>query len=174
MACGIRTILVPFHTGYDARPRQRTVMTADPRPSTLPALLLLLVGCLGFAATWVLAARLLEAQAAWLAPLGALDAALMLHLGRMPAGWRRMIWCLLATPAVILLANWGIAATEIGLAMGLLPWESALRLGPSYAWELIRLATGPAEMAWYALAMLVAAASGFSGLNGRRPVPSAR
>ncbi|HWS79115.1 MAG TPA: hypothetical protein VN205_12155 [Thermomonas sp.] len=145
-------------------------MTADPRTSPLPALSLLLVGSLGFAAIWILSARLLDTQAAWLAPLGALDAALMLRLGRMPARWPRMAWCLLATPAIILLANWGIAATEIGRSMGLLPWESALRLGPSYAWELIRLANGPVEMAWYALAMAVAAAS---GLSGRRPAPSA-
>jgi hypothetical protein len=143
-------------------------MTADPRPFPLTALMLLLVGCLGFAATWVLAARLVESQAAWMAPLGALDAVLMLRLGRMPAGWPRVAWCLLATATMILLANWGIAATEIGRAMGLLPWESAVRLGPSYASELIQLATGPAELAWYALAMAVAAAS---GLSGRRPAP---
>ena len=143
-------------------------MTANPRNSTMPALLLLLVGSMGFAAIWILAARLLETQAAWLAPLGAVDAALMLRLGRMPSGWARMAWCLLATAAIIVLANWGITATEIGRSMGLLPWESALRLGPSYAWELIRLANGSFELAWYALAMAVAAAS---GLSGRRPAP---
>ena len=143
-------------------------MTANPDASKMPALLLLLVGSLGFAAIWILAARLLETQAAWLAPLGAVDAALMLRLGRMRPGWPRTAWCLLATPAIIVLANWGIAATEIGRSMGLLPWESALRLGPSYAWELIRLANGPVEMAWYALAMGVAAVG---GLSGRRPAP---
>jgi hypothetical protein len=143
-------------------------MTANPRTPTLPALLLLLVGSLGFAAIWILAARLLESQAAWLAPLGAVDAALMLRLGRMPAGWPRIAWCLLATAVVITLANWGIAATEIGRSMGLLPWESALRLGSSYAWELIRLANGPVELAWYALALATAA---IGGLSGRRPAP---
>ena len=97
-------------------------MTANPHASKMPALLLLLVGSLGFAAIWILAARLLETQAPWLAPLGAVDAALMLRLGRMRPGWPRMAWCLLATPAIIVLANWGIAATEIG--HGLLPNSS--------------------------------------------------
>lgn len=132
-------------------------MTPDQHKTPLPALLLLLIGCLGFAATWVLAARLLEAQSAWLAPLAALDAALMLRLGRMPPGWKRMAWGLSATAAIMLLANWGITATEVGIGMGLLPWESALRLGPVYAWELIRLANGTIELAWYALALVAAA-----------------
>jgi hypothetical protein len=134
-------------------------MTPDQPRTPLPALLLLLIGCLGFAATWVLLARLLQVQAAWLAPLAALDAAWMLRLGRMPSGWKRLAWGLSATSIMILLANWGIAATEVGIGMGLLPWESALRLGPAYAWELIRLANGPAEFAWYALALVAAAAA---------------
>ena len=46
--------------------------------------------------------------------------------------------------------------------MGLLPWDSALRLGPVYAWELLRLANGPAELAWYALALVLAAVGAFS------------
>lgn len=132
-------------------------MTPDRRKTPLPALLFLLIGCLGFAAIWILVARMQEAQSAWLAPLAALDAALMLRLGRMPSGWPRTAWGVVATAAIILLANWGIAATEVGIGMGLLPWESALRLGPAYAWELIRLANGPVELAWYALALVAAA-----------------
>ena len=143
-------------------------MTADSRTFPLPALLLLLVGCLGFAAVWVLAARLLQSQVAWLAPLAALDVALMLRLGRMPAGWRRTACCLIATLATIALANWGITATEVGRGLGLLPWESALRLGPAYAWELLRLANGTIQLAWYAVSLVVAAAL---GLSGRRPAP---
>ena len=146
-------------------------MTAATRQVPPTALLLLLCGCLGFAAAWVLAAGMLETQAAWLAPLAALDALLMLHLGRMPRGWKHAACAILAVAATILLANWGIAALEIGRSMGLLPWDSALRLGPSYAWELIRLANGPAELAWYALALAVA---GIGGLNARRPAPSVR
>ena len=44
-----------------------------------------------------------------------------------------------------------------------------LRLGPDYAWELLRLATRPRDLAWYGLALLVAAWAGLSAR--RRPVP---
>ena len=143
-------------------------MTQTPSARPITAVLLLLIGGMGFAAAWVLAAGTLETHAAWLAPLAAVDAVWMLHLGRMPAGAKRTMLAVAGTLATILLANWGIAAMEIGRSMGLLPWESALRLGPSYAWELIRLANGAYELAWYALSMAVAAAT---GLSGRRPAP---
>jgi len=82
----------------------------------------------------------------------------------MHADWRRPAWAVVATLATILLANWAIAALEIGRSMGLAPWDSALRLGPTYAWELLRLANGPAELGWYATALAVAAI----GASGRR------
>jgi hypothetical protein len=131
-------------------------MTPAPRALPTIALLLLLIGGLGFAAAWVLAAGTLETHAAWLAPLAAVDVAWMLRLGRMPAGANRAALAVAGTLATILLANWGIAALEIGRSMGLLPWESALRLGSSYAWELIRLANGPTELVWYAIALVAA------------------
>ena len=57
-------------------------------------------------------------------------------------------------------------------AIGKQPPESIeLRLGPAYAWELIRLANGPVQLGWYALALVVAV---FGGLSGRRPAPSVR
>ncbi|MDQ3039478.1 MAG: hypothetical protein M3R16_06760, partial [Pseudomonadota bacterium] len=98
-------------------------MTAVTRLSPLRVLLPLL-GCVGFAAAWVLVARQLESQVSWLAPLAALDVIWMLHLGQVRAGWPRVTLALVATLAIIALANWGIAATEIGLSLGLLPWES--------------------------------------------------
>ena len=131
--------------------------TSAARPFPALALGLLLVVSLGFAAGWCLLAGSLESQVAWMAPLAALDAVVMLRLGRMHADWRRPAWAILATVATILLANWAIAALEIGRSMGLLPWESALRLGPAYAWELLQLANGPAELAWYAASVAVAA-----------------
>ena len=143
-------------------------MTQAPRPRPITAVLLLLIGGMGFAAAWVLAAGTLETHAAWLAPLAAVDAVWMLHLGRMPAGPKRAMLAVAGTLATILLANWGIAAMEIGRSMGLLPWESALRLGSSYAWELIRRANNTVELGWYALAVFVAAVG---GLSGRRPAP---
>ena len=130
------------------------------RPFPALALGLLLVVSLGFAAGWCLLAGTLESQVAGMAPLAAVDAVVMLRLGRMHADWRRPVWAVVATLATILLANWAIAALEIGRSMGLLPWDSALRLGPSYAWELLRLANGPAELAWYAAALALAAIGG--------------
>ena len=131
-------------------------MTAANRPSPLHVLFPVL-GCLGFAAAWVLLARVLQSQASWLAPLAALDVAWMLQLGRVPAGWPRIVLAVAVTLVVISLANWGIAATEIGRAMDLLPWESALRLGPDYAWQLIQLANTWLDIAWYAVGLALAA-----------------
>jgi hypothetical protein len=121
---------------------------------------LLVLGCLGFAAGWSLYAGMQQAQVAWMAPLAALDAALMLRIGRMQGGWGRATWALVGTVATVLLANWGIAAVEIGRSMGLLPWDSLLKLGPAYASELTRLANGGVELAWYAVAAAVAVIAG--------------
>ena len=136
-------------------------MTDANRLSPLRVLLPVL-GCLGFAAAWVLLARLLQSQASWLAPLAALDVLWMLHLGRARPGWARAGVAMASTLAIIALANWGIAATEIGRSMGLLPWESALRLGSDYAWELIQLANSATDLAWYATGLVLA------GLLARR------
>lgn len=130
-------------------------MTAANRFSLL-RLLLPVLGCLGFAAAWVLLARALQSQASWLAPLAALDVAWMLHLGRVRRGWTRTLLAMVSTLAIIALANWGIAATEIGRSMGLLPWESALRLGPDYARELIQLANSRLDQIWYAISVVLA------------------
>ncbi len=119
-------------------------------------MLLPVLGCLGFAAAWVLLARLLQSQASWLSPLAALDVLWMLHLGRAKPGRRTHGRGHGSTLAIIASANWGIAATEIGRSMGLLPWESALRLGRSYAWELIRLANTELDIAWYVVGVVLA------------------
>ena len=130
-------------------------MTAANRLSPL-RLLLPLLGCLGFAAAWVLLARLLQTQASWLALLAALDVAWMMHLGRVRPGATRVTLAVLSTVAIIAMANWGIAATEIGRSMGLLPWDSAMRLGPAYAWQLMQLANSHADLAWYAVGVVLA------------------
>lgn len=130
-------------------------MTAANRLSFM-RLLLPVLGCLGFAAAWVLLARWLESQTSWLAPLAALDVAWMLHLARVRPGWPRTVLAIASTLAIIALANWGITATEIGRSMGLLPWESALRLGPDYARELIQLANSRLDLIWYATSVVLA------------------
>ena len=132
-------------------------MTAEPRTSRWFAAALLAVGSFGFAAAWVLLAFARDRQCSWMSLLAAVDAALLLRLSRTPAGWPRAGLAVAATMATILLANWGIAAAQIGRSMGLLPWESMTRLGPFYAWTLANLANPPADLLWLAAALVLAA-----------------
>ncbi len=146
----------------------------NPLPSAAPrwyALPLLLLGIAGFAALWVVVALSYDRMLAWLAPLAAADMVLLLAVARWPAGATRAVLAVLATVATIALANFWIAAGQVGQGLGLPPWQSALKLGAAYAWTLWDLATGARDLAWYALAMVVAAWAGFSA---RRPVPSVR
>jgi hypothetical protein len=141
---------------------------ASPRWFALP---LLLLGIAGFAALWVVVALSWDRMLPWLAPLAAADMVLLLAVARWPAGWTRASLAVAATLATIALANFWIAAGQVGQGLGLLPWQSAMKLGAAYAWLLWDLATGAVDLAWYALALAVAAWAGFSA---RRPAPSAR
>lgn len=131
-------------------------MTTTP-PNRGFALALLLLGSCGFAAAWVLVAVARDGQHSWMALLAALDAALLLRLARMPAGWERAVWGVIATAVVIALANWGIAAAQLGKVLGLLPWDSALKLGPHHAWTLIQLANDSSDRLWLLAALVLAA-----------------
>ena len=84
-------------------------------------------------------------------------AAVLLRIARAPAGPSRAVAGVAATVATIVLANWGIAAGEVGRSVGMLPWEAAIRLGPDYAWTLSELANGTADRLWLAAAVVVAA-----------------
>lgn len=134
---------------------QATVPSTHPAP--WPSLLLLLLGTLFFSAAWIMLAVYAGKPCGWMAVLAALDAALMLRLGGMPRGAHRAILAVPATLAMIALANWGTAATQIGIAMGLNPWDSALKLGMGYAWTLAGLANQTADRVWMGLALVVAA-----------------
>ena len=143
-------------------------LSQRPRWYALP---LLALGVAGFAAAWALVALSYDRQLAWLAPLAAADMVLMLGIGRWPAGLGRACVALLATIATLVAANFGIVAGQVGRNMGLMPWDSALKLGPSYALELVRLATSPSDLGFYALGLLIAV---WAGVSARRPAPSAR
>jgi hypothetical protein len=120
-----------------------------------PALLLL--ATLGCAAAWILVALAAGRQSSWMAVVAAIDAAVLLRLARAPAGAARAAAGVAATVATIALANWGIAAGEVGRSVGMLPWAAAIRLGPDYAWTLAELANGAADRLWLAAAVVVAA-----------------
>ena len=127
--------------------------TSTPRWYALP---LLALGAAGFAAGWMLLALALERQCNWLAPLAALDMALLLKLAKWPAAGSRRALAVAASVAVIGAANALIVAGQIGQSFGLRPWESALKLGPSYAWLLAGMANGGIDLLFYAAALLVA------------------
>lgn len=127
------------------------------RSSRWLAPFLLLLGGFSFVFIWILLTLYLDGQAGWMALLGAVDVALMLRFGGMPRGLGRSVLAAAATLGIIVLANWGIAATQIGFAMGLSPWESAFKLGFAYAWTLSQLANSPFDLACMVIAVVAAA-----------------
>ena len=143
---------------------------AHPKPRWF-ALPLLALGVVGFAAAWMLVALGFGGMLAWLAPLAAADMVLLLALSRWPAGRSRALIALIATALTIVLAAFCTIAAQVGLGMGLRPWESVSKLGPAYAWELARLAMRPSDWAGYVAGLLVA---GWTGFSARRRAPSAR
>lgn len=128
-----------------------------PGPRLVLPLTLLVFGCLGVAAAWVLLALYGNGQKGWMAVLAALDAAWMLRTGGLRPGWTRCALALLGTLATIALANWGIAALQIGLPMGLDLWESLSKPGVRYVWLLADLANSSFDKACIAVAAVLAA-----------------
>ena len=119
--------------------------------------LLLLLGIGGFAAIWVVLAWSKDTQCSWMALLGALDIAWMLRLGGWPRGPWRAVLGTAATALIVLVANWWIIAAQLGVGLGLQPWDSALRLGLHHAWTLAQLANGPLDLVWIAAGLVLAA-----------------
>lgn len=126
------------------------------RSVVLP-MFMLVVGCLGVAAAWVLLALYGNGQKGWMAVVAALDAAWMLRLGGLRPGRTRGAVAVLGTLAVVGLANWGIAALQIGLPMGLDLWESLSKPGLGYVWLLAGLANSTFDKACIAVAVVLAA-----------------
>lgn len=141
---------------YSVRMTTAPIAPATPRKRVVAPLLFAALGILGMSAIWTLLALILDRQCAWMAALTAADIALLLRLGHAAPGLPRAIVNTLATLATILLANWTIAATQVGGPMGLKLVDSVQRLGSDHAQTLFGLANQPAELAWYALALIVA------------------
>lgn len=129
---------------------------AAPRKPVAVPLLLAVLGILGMSAIWTLLALVVDRQCAWIAALTAADIALLLRLGRASPGLQRAATTVVATVATILIANWVIAAAQIGGPMGLGLIDSVQRLGSHHAQTLLGLANQPAELAWYAIAVVIA------------------
>jgi hypothetical protein len=127
----------------------------SPRQWLLP-LLALAIGVLGMTAAWLAMAMAVGDPCGWLAPVAALDMALMLRLSAAPAGRLRASLAVLGTAAAIAISYWMIAATQMANLLGLSPLESARRLGPVLAGELTRHATSGWDIGFAALALVLA------------------
>ncbi|HYM87295.1 MAG TPA: hypothetical protein VET30_11265 [Pseudoxanthomonas sp.] len=134
---------------------QETTRNTRPARWMAPALLLLGGACI--ATLWILLALYLQRSCGWMAVCAALACALMLRLGGMPRGVPRALLAVLATLAIVVLVNWMVTAAQIGFAMGLNPWDSALKLGVDYAWTLAGLAHQTADLVFIAVSLVTAA-----------------
>lgn len=124
-------------------------------PWLLPAFALV-VGVLGAVAVWLGLAISLRSTCAWVAPLAALDMVLMLRLAMAPRGPKRAAMALAGTVAAIAASYWMIVATQMGFLLGLSPMESAQRLGPVLAGELLRHGTDGWDIGLSLLALVLA------------------
>ena len=99
-----------------------------------------------------------------MALLAAVDVALLLRLTGVAPGPARMLAAVLATALAVALAQWLIVATQMGIVLGLQPLDSALRLGPVLARQLLVLSLDRGDLAWMLaslpLAALLAARAG--------------
>ncbi len=141
---------------YSVRMTTTNTALTTPRKRVIAPLVLVVLGVCGMSAIWTLLALIVDRQCAWMAVLTAADIALLLRLGRAASGLPRAAINVVATLATILLANWTIAATQMGGPMGLRLVDSVQRLGSDHAQTLFGLANQPAELAWYAVAVIVA------------------
>jgi hypothetical protein len=129
----------------------------DVRSSTWLGVALALIGSAGIAAAWVAVAVLTASQCGWMAVLAALDAAFLLRLGGARPGTSRMASGIVATALAIGLAHWGIVSAHLAGMMGLSLFDTAARLGPSFALTLSSLANTPMDLAWLAIGLVLAA-----------------
>lgn len=137
-----------------------TAPSPPPRSVHLHAWLLpaaaLAAGVLGVAALWLAAGLGLAAMCGWMALVAAADMALMLRLSAMAPGRARAWVSLAGTAVAIAVSGWLLAAAQIGVLLGLAPWESAHRIGPGLVWDLLRYGSGPWDWAFVLLALPLA------------------
>lgn len=130
---------------------------AVPAPRRVVApLVFVLLGIFGMAAVWTMTALIVDRQCAWMAVIAAADLALLLRIGRAAPGVPRAIGNVIATALTIVVANWCIAAAQMGGPMGLPMTESLQRIGPDFAQTLLLIANQPIDWAWYAIAGVLA------------------
>ena len=117
---------------------------------------LLLLGCATVVIAWLLVTLTTGRQSGWMALLAAFEIVWVLRLGTLRTGRIAAAIATLATAATIVASNWAIASTQLGAAMGLDPWASALKMGPHLAWTLLSMANGGVDWLCYAIALALA------------------
>ena len=129
-------------------------MTDKNAPAAVPlALAACAVAVLGVAAVWAGASVLLKGPGAWFAIVAALDATLLLSLANWPRGPRRAAVAIAVTLLTIVVAQYFVATANIGVVMGLRPYESLPLMSLDLAWLYAVNNTGPFEWACYAIAV---------------------
>ena len=137
-------------------------MPLPPNPHSRPGpgwtfpVLALVVGVLGAAAAWSVVYLWLRGPAAWMGLLAAADMALMLRLAAAPPGRGRAVLATIGTASAIAIGLWMVAATQMALLIGITPLESAQRLGPVLAGELLRHGTDGWDVAMLVLSLPLA------------------
>ena len=135
------------------------VKSSPPQPARSHAWLwpfMLLLGSTTLVVAWTSLALATGRQHGWAALLAALEAAWMLRLGGMPAGWARRVLAATATVAMAVAVQWLAVSGHIGAQMGLAPWEAAPKMGAFYVWTLARLANTGLDLFFLAVAPLLA------------------
>jgi hypothetical protein len=131
----------------------------------------LLAGILGVDAVWVVVSVATNRPCSWMAVLAAADVAIMLRFANVPPGPSRVRLSVLGTAAAIALALWLIVATQLGLELGLQPLDSAMKLGPSLARQLLALSLHGVDY-WMMLAALPLAALLALGRRKESAIPA--
>jgi hypothetical protein len=124
--------------------------------SLLVAITAGLVATAGIAAMWAGIAAITLGQAAWMAIVAALDAALLLRLANWPAGTARAGLATAITVLTIIVANGLVATALIGRAMGLRPYEAMSGMSFELAALHARSNNGTIELVLYVAAIAVA------------------
>lgn len=126
----------------------------------------------GFAALWTLASLYADRQCSFMAVVGAVDVLWALGLAPRLGPVARGLVAVVATVALVLLANWSIIAIHVGVPLGNGPLDAMSRLGTHHAWTMASLANDWRDAVWIALALGVA--GGWPWFSARRRALSAR